>query len=497
MYYFPEHSDLSNVSEVTKDSWQAQYTLRQNYSKYYSGEVFKETLPLEQGLDDEALLYPVGINLVKMICLAQADSLFGEWDESIITLQPRRDDNVDTADKSASYLARDILENSDADTLLWEVALDREIYGGGIIRIKSDIKNPGHIRWSKVDPDTFFPVWDPSDGNKLLEVYIIYNITAEQAEAKYGYKTSADFVLYKEHWTNNVLEITLGGEPKVDISPYSGVNPLKLIPFVYIPRLRSLNWWGDALTADIIDVQDELNIRLADIGEGISYNAQPIRWGRFLGSSFNADNYPIGPNVLWDLGNGKPGQENPPEVGFLESHNPLPQGSFDYIRFIYDWSRMSTSAPPIVFGEDDGGSQRSGITLEIRMMPLVRATRRSRAYMSTGIKDALRISAEILYRKKISTVSTWAVQKLIRKELAPKYAPVLPRDQASIVDEVVRRQSTTPPSISLETAVVKLGDGTGEVNRIERDLENELLWSRQKMNSEPGMNSGVGNEPKK
>jgi len=116
--------------------------------------------------------------------------------------------------------------------------------------------------------------------------------------------------------------------------------------------------------------------------------------------------------------------------------------------------------------------------------------------MTTGLKDALRISAEILYKKKISTVSSWAVQKLIKKELTPKYAPVLPRDQAAIVDEVVRRMSTTPPSIGLETAVKKLGDGTGEVNRIKSDLEDDLLWSRQKANALPGMNSGVGNEPK-
>jgi len=28
-------------------------------------------------------------------------------------------------------------------------------------------------------------------------------------------------------------------------------------------------------------------------------------------------------------------------------------------------------------------------------------------------------------------------------------------------------------------------------------LEDDLLWSRQKANTLPGMNSGVGNEPKK
>jgi hypothetical protein len=322
MLIFPDYSDFSNVSEQTRMFWQGEFTLRQKYKRYFTGDVFDEKVPLEYGLDEEALMFPAGVNLVKMITTAQADSVFGEWEDSILTFQPRSDEEVRDADKAASRLARDILMNSNANSMLWEIALDREVYGGGVIKIRSDIQNPGHIKWERVPLESFFPIWDPSDPNRLLEVYVVYQITKDQALAKYGYSTDADLVTYAEHWTEHISEYYLD---KKKIDAYSGVNPWGVVPFVYIPRLRSTHWWGDSLTEDLIMVQDELNIRLADLGEAISYNAQPVRWGRFLGSSFNPDNFPIGPNVLWDLGSGKPGQELPPEVGFLEAKKPDPR----------------------------------------------------------------------------------------------------------------------------------------------------------------------------
>ena len=124
------------------------------------------------------------------------------------------------------------------------------------------------------------------------------------------------------------------------------------MPFVYIPRLRSTNWWGDSLSEDIIPAQDELNMRVADIGESINYNAHPTRWGTNLPRAFNAKNFPLGPNAFWDLGRNLGNLE--PKIGLLETRDPAPEGVFKYVNFLYDWSRTSSFAPPISFGEDEG-----------------------------------------------------------------------------------------------------------------------------------------------
>jgi len=493
----PDWSDMGDVSPETRQSWLTEISLRSERKNYYTGKVFEEKVPLDQGLEEEhPELYPVGVNLVKMLCMAQADSEFGEWDDMVVSFEPSSDDKVAKADKSASSIANEILRNSDANVTLWEISLDRQIYGGGALKIAPDIANPGWVKWSRVPLDTFFPIWDPENPDRLLEVWIVYRMTKEQARLKYGYDkdTSKEWILRIDQYTEQKFDSKLEG---INLDGFPKKNPWGFVPFEYIPRVRSTHWWGDSLTEDVTRVQDELNLRLADLGEAVNYNAHPTRWGINLPRAFNSDNYPVGSNVLWDLGKHFKDQP-PPTVGILEANNPIPRGTFDYIKFLYDWGRTSVMAPPIVFGEEEGG-QRSGVTLEIRMWPMIKSIRRSRSYYGKGIKSAMSKSALILKQKGLG--SEYAVERLIKKELDPVFAGIMPRDQAKVVDEVVKRMATLPPSISLETAVKKLGDGTSEVDRIIAMLEQDELYERAEsmmMPQDPNdPDSAAGAEPSK
>jgi hypothetical protein len=233
------------------------------------------------------------------------------------------------------------------------------------------------------------------------------------------------------------------------------------------------------LTGDVTAAQDELNMRLGDMGEAINYNAHPIRWGLNLPAGFDAEHFPLGPNAMWDLGRAL-GNSPVPEVGMLEIENPIPRGSFEYLEFLYDWTRSSTFAPPIAFGEDNGGGQRSGATLEIRLWPLIKSIRRGRSYLNTGLRKALYISGRILQQKGFDGVPARAVQSILQGHLTPHFHSILPRDQSAAVDEVVKLLSTDPPSISLESAQSVLGRGIGEVDRIIAMLADEALWKRLK-----------------
>ena len=466
---FPTYSDVSDISQETQGYWQAESALRAKYRKYFNGAIFKELQPNEAGQDEiDIELYPVGLNLVKLLCLAQADSLFGEWEEQIVRFGVGQEADFGQPERDAAKLLDDILLSSDAGSMLWELALDREIYGGCAMKI-SPVFNPlkpGRVLWSRVALDSFYPIWDPDDQQVLLEVFVITELTKEQAYLKYGFKTEKLTVTKVEHWTNKVYEIKLD---EMVISQFSGVNPWGEVPFVYIPRMRTTSWWGDSLTADLIRIQDELNMRVADVGEAVHYNSHPTRWGINLPKAFNTDNYPLGPNILWDLGR-KVGDWPEPKVGMLNTPDPVPPGAFNYIDFIQDWGLTSSSAPPIAFGKDDGGGQRSGVTLEIRMWPLIKACRRSRAYMSTGLSRAAYITATILKQKAFDGVSVRALEAITSHKVVPQYAPIMPRDQAALVDEVVKRRSTEPPTISVISAVKKLGDGAAEVERIDDDI---------------------------
>lgn len=495
MDYYPDFSDVSASPETIR-SWESEWTTRQKYAEYYNGLVFERTITNDDGQEIEE--FPVGLNLCKVLCLSQADTLFGEWDEDIVRFEPPQDSDVGNSEQLAVELAQKILRTSSANTHLWEIALDREIFGGGVLRISPGDAKTGFIRWSRVPLDHFWPVWDPENIDRLLEVYIIYEITREQAKGKYGYDTKEDMVRCIEHWDLHTHSFQLDDTV---IPKYSGINPWGVIPFEYIPRYRSFHWWGDSGVEDIMRPQDELNARVADLGEAINYNSHPVRWGRNLKRPFNEEGFPLAPNVLWDLSS-QMGKDSPlPEVGILEASKPVPQEAFTYVSFLYDWTRTTSFAPPVTFGEDANGAQRSGITVELRMWPLIKATRRSRSYMISGLARAMHTSAIILAQRQFTGVSSRAIKSLV--DLTPRMAPIMPRDQAATIDEILKGMSTNPPVVSNLTASKKLGYGTGEVKRVE-DMINSPLYKKLKEMNEPekeeklpGKDSATGAAPDK
>lgn len=492
---FPDFSDFSTISDTTRMTWESEISLRNKYRNYFDGGIFEQKIPSENGIieEDAPLLYPVGLNLVKMLCVAQTDSLFGEWEDTIVTLDQNDDEKLDNATTEAIKILNQVLEGSSINTLLWELDLDRNVYGGGVMKIAPAINERGRVRWYHIPLDSFCPIFDPDDANELLEVYVVTQMTNEQAAQKYGIVGTGAIVQRVEHWTRQYYDCWINGQK---ISEYSGVNPWGFIPYVYIPRIRTHSWFGDALTADLMDAQDELNIRMADLGDAITYNSHPTRWGRDMSKGFTGKNFEVGVNTLWDLGRSM--GERKPEVGMLEAKNPLPAGVFEYLKFVYDWARTSVSSPPIAFGEDNGGGQRSGATLEIRMWPLLKAVRRSRSYMLEGINRAIRMTALMYKQKAFNDILPTPVKAMLDGKVVPHMASIMPKDHAAVVDEVTKLMSTTPRTISLPMAIKQLGRGAGEVQRIREMIEDEILCPKapEPVKADP-LNKPAKVEPKK
>jgi len=89
---FPDYSDLGGVSGPQREGWDFERMRRMGYRHYLEGHVFDERVPGETLPGDEApLLFPVQLNLVKILCQAQADALFGEWEGDVVRFQARQD----------------------------------------------------------------------------------------------------------------------------------------------------------------------------------------------------------------------------------------------------------------------------------------------------------------------------------------------------------------------------------------------------------------------
>ena len=474
---FPDWSDLGNTSfsRETQFLWGGMLAHIEKCRYYFDGDVFTEKVLEEEGLepeDDAPLLYPVQMNLVKMLCLSQTDATFGEYEELPFIFSARQDEERTSSDEKAIDLMHDIVAGSNAGATFWELELDRNVYGGGALKVEPSNRKPSYIKITRVPRFSFFPIWDPENPDELLETYVITVVTREQAAIKYGYETSKDFIYRVEHWTQKTYKNTIDDH---EIKIYSGINPWGIVPFVYIPRFRFSNWWGDDLTGDVIGPQNELNMRVADIGEAINYNAHPTRWGLNLPRGFDEKNFPIGSNSMWDLGRTMSSQFEP-KVGMLESQHAVNPEVYQYVDFVYDWARTSNFAPPIAFGEDRGGGQRSGITLEIRMWPLIKSITRSRNYLRAGINRMMDIIARIYNQKQYPGIPIGAVKSIEQRRIVPSFNSVLPQDHQRIVDEVNKLLSMTPPAISLESAQRILGRGSGEVLRIKTMLQDEELF---------------------
>lgn len=492
MTIYPQDSDFyAGVSASQRDTWEAEKALRDEYRRYFTGEIFEDTVPLETGTDDSELplLYPVGLNLVKMLCTSQAEALFGEWEEDIVRFKIRQDAPETPAASAALELVHTILNANNFASIGYELSMDREIYGGCVIKIAPDLGRLGNIGLNRIELDSFYPVWNPDNPDELLEVWIRVLMTREQAKQRYGYDGEKDKIERTEHWTKTEYENKLDGKR---MDAYSGVNPWGIVPIEFIPRIRTQAWWGDPLTPDITAAQDELNMRVADLGESINYNSHPTRFGSNLPRNFNSKNFPLGAQSFWDLGRSI-GRDNPPTVGLLEARAPIPERSLEFINFLYDWSRTSAFAPPIAFGEDQGGGQRSGRTLEIRMWPLLRATRRSRAYFAAGLMRIMKTAAIILRQKGIENVQH-STARILDGTIIPSFFPLMPKDTNAIVDNIVKLFSTPTPIISLETAQKWLNLGPAELDRVKAML-NDSDFADKFSKPQPAV-SDTGNRSK-
>lgn len=489
---FPSWSDLGvEINTATQNTWDAELGRASKYWYYYSGFIFKEKVQDTEPGDELPLMYPVGVNMVKMLCLAHADAAFGDYSGLPFTFEPRSDDQVDEVDRQAARFARSILLDSNAPTMFWEMELERQLYGGTAFKISADPTKTSGVRWQRIPKGTFYPIWDPTDPDELLEAYVITWLTDEQAKVKFNYTKSGtqEFIARVEHWTRSTFEVTIEGNK---VKGESGHHTWGIVPFVYVPRYRLDNWWGEAISEDLMQVQNEINMRLGDIGEAINYNSHPIIWGMNLPMQFDQKNYPIGSSTMWDIGR-TIGNSPEPKVGVMEIKNPVPNGAFEFVRFLYDWGRTSTFAPPIAFGEDSGGGQRSGVTLEIRLWPLLKAVQRSRSYLYVALRKAMMITSRILEQKNYSSLDKGIVKRLSSGILEPKFHNVMPRDHNADVDEVVKLLNTPMPAISMETVQEVLGRGSPEVSRILAMLNDpkmakyfEKIMAPQEANTDEG-----------
>jgi hypothetical protein len=460
------------VSGRVDATWWSQMQKYQDYFNYWSGRIFNRRASDEH---DAPPLYPLRVNIARLMCLTQAGTLFGQWEDEIIGFmcKPLRDkgEAARRRAENAEMIVRDTWDYSRLQTKLYETGLSTQVYGGCYLRVAFDMNAPHWVRVDKLMPYQVFPRYHPIDTDRLLEAYIVVPGTKEEIELAYGVKveTSSD-VLYVEHWTEKEYAVYVAGQR---LTNYGGANPWGRVPIEYIPRIRLEDFYGLSLIEDLRGMQDELNLRLADMGDRVANNAHPIRWVVNYRGDPEKD-FKMGADALWNLGSAVPGADKP-EVGVLEPKSE-PSSSFEFIKYVNDLARSAAFTSPVAFGEDEG-SQRSGATLELRLWPMLQNCKVTRGYMVVGLS---KVHDMIL--KRAAKDRGGVYEGVVGHRVVPSFAPLVPRDLRLFIEEFNARAAQD--MISPEEALAGFGVRHGTM---EEEIERIKQWLREKR---PGGDSG-------
>ena len=487
---------------------------RANYDlcwSYYKGFVLNKRVG-----DKKALLYPVKLNIVRSAVINHAAVLLGQFEEDqIIQFGLKTNESIKDETRKAVIKATNLLWTiNDGDNLMLEQSLMQQVFGGCFWKIAwTPTRAKWPIRHFTVDPRACFPVWDGDDYERLVSMDVEYQVPKPTAAIRYRVElpttTVPEYSTVHEHWDEGSyfikIDEQIGKWP--DGSEMAGPNPFidpvfdrPVIPYVYVPRLRAGDFYGDPLPPGLMGPQNEINNNLAHLQEGLADAMHQQPWVR---------NRPKGtqglmkPRNEWiDLGMGQYNQKEP-AVGRLEGAK-LDKPMIDLVtQDLIRLSREHVNLPDVAWGRTDA-SVRSALTLKFMMWPTINLGLRYRKHFSTGFKHMNYIAMVIAYSKRKLGESLNGVSSLGIDAVNPdmieaillghktEWPTMLPDDRAELVNEVVQRLSQQ--IISPETAIKRL-DGSDELeeelNRIDEHRKKMDEIAQQKMQQQADLNMQV------
>ena len=475
--------------------------LRGNYElcwNYYQGYVLNKKTG-----DGKQSLYPVRLNIVRSACINHAAVLLGQFDDDAI---------VKFGIKNTPSISKDVRKSTaDALSMLWainggdelllEQALYQQIFGGCFWKIAwTPTRQKWPIRYFTIDPRAVFPVWDGDDMTRLVSIDVNYQVPKPTAAARYRVTTwreqaeAPEYVTVHEHWDENEYFIKVDEQygrwpdntemagPNTFLDPVLG---LKVIPYVYAPRIRAGAFYGDPLPPSLMGAQDEINNNLAHLGEGLADAMHQQPWVKNRPKGVQGLNRPR--NEWLDLGMKQSGGDSP-EVGRLpgaEITEPMLELATDNILRL---AREHVNLPDVAWGRTDA-SIRSALTLKYMMWPTINVGLHYRKHMSTAFKWMNHHALVIAHSKRQITEKLNGVVSLGIDAVTPQmleaiiighktqWPPMLPDDRVELVNEIVQRIGVG--LISPETGVRRL-DGSDELE----DEMNRIDEHRQKVAAE-------------
>ena len=475
--------NLNQIHDFPESEWHSRRMIYNELEAWFSGVKLEEK-QVQGGRTVEK--YPIKINPIKGAVYKHAYALFGESENdskpvALPILHPDDRKLKNQAKIGQNFLNRLWYDNN-GRSLMLSNGITSQILGGAVFKASYVPEHTWRkipIRIESIHPANFVGIPMAGDQFRLEQAWIVKSISPKEAHRVYGMEFPPDeLVYYVEYWEPDYYEVTINGVivPSGKSDPvtgqslyYQGRHEFGGVPIVYIPHVRTTGYYGESLiTTNVQGIVEEMNKRVADYGDAVSddshrYYVISNTSGRpdvyELASGLRVVQLPPNPSIT-----GKEGSPAMEELGAAQASTAMKELNEQ----LYNQFRREAFIPAVADGEDEG-SQRSALTLAMRMWPLLSHTSMERIYWA----DALALLDSMLLKVAMSVPNMPNLPKEVTDmRIERRWAPMLPRDREVFINELVNRASAHLGSLEhLLSLLDDIEDPEGEYDAIKVQLK--------------------------
>lgn len=471
-------------------------TRRREYSEYqswYEGGPLNETMEqVDRESGREVRKFPLGINLTKLGCDLHRDIARGVPDQDApLIVQSTVERGSSEYSELLSEIINDVWRKSYGADIQQRGLLDMNIYGGTAYLLKWEPWNnrlPYRLAVRKIpSPANILPTWGQYDPWRMVECYIGFRISREEAIAKYNVSVEEidHDVLYLEYWGRNDWWVRVNGQvPTMSWGeeewPLRGKNPYGFIPVYYIPHERTTELFGDSPIEGQTELVRDFNSRAANVSDIV----RATRPGLLTGHDISIRKLDVKPirkdgvvmSYYINLGDTRNIQgAQAPELNAIPVPD-VPDSLIEFPSALMDWWMMTSRISPAAFGLDDTQSGRiTGPATAQRMWTSIAHSATERINYTTGkclidqdILSALKSKGDNVPEEMSTALADIDPPTLNIKQ---RWPPMIPLDKQQLHQELIAELQGGGTSIERYLQGRGVEDVEGEKKRIMDWLE--------------------------
>jgi hypothetical protein len=471
-----EYFQLANFRDFTSyQLYLQQQEFYQVMQDWYDG-IPLEAVTIDKETGKATAKFPIKINPIKGTCQKHATTVMGVNVDSIrfgglpFQLIP----DMEKPNKKISKTIKDALMKTFVSSALGAQFLTNLLisqYLGGSVLAARWLPAEKRIQIYSPNPKEFFGVPEGTDYWKLREGWIIKQIIQSEAESR-GYTPAYGETrfYYMEHWTKENYKVMINGKvlkyPGTE-NDQAGDNPFKVVPMVYTPHIRTSGFIGDSIITETVKgIIKEINLRMADIGDAVSDDSHSYIAIRNIRGTVQTKNLGDGRPVL-DLGGSNGiGNESDPDM-FAVNTKSASDPMSKFVGDLYGVYRREVNHPAVADGEDEG-SQRSSLTISVRMAPLVAEADMERLNHSVGLSEFAHILLIMMAEKGLNEIT----KDMIDTQFLVQWQSMLPKDREALTQEAAVRSKN---KLGSQRHLMSLFGDINDVDEEETIIKKEVV----------------------